>query len=208
MTQNQRKMTQNSILRRWLNNVDIFPPRLFLGLMNPVFDLLRAARCLLGYRQVDAEARFGMKDKAIHRLEAGHFKLLPREAFLLKARYQDEGVEFTDAADGHGPGVRWKVAGKVPGKDNPDFFGSRLFRAARGLANISQRKLADLANVDPSFIARLERDRFGSINEVTLRKIEVALRQLNIEITPETGSYGAGVRWISHPNERSQLSRD
>ncbi|EJK87340.1 Helix-turn-helix protein [Rhizobium sp. AP16] len=72
-------------------------------------------------------------------------------------------------------------------------------RAARGLANLSQRQLAEAADVDPSFIARLEKNRYGAINEVTLRKVEAGLRAHNVEMTPETLSKGAGVRWIVDP---------
>lgn len=130
-------------------------------------------------------------------LEAGNYKLLPREALILKGHYQKAGVEFIDAADGFGPGVRWKSPGKPPGEDKPDYFGSRTFRAARGLANVSQRRLAELADVDPSFIARLEKDKFGSINEETLAKLVDALKKLDVEIVPETHTEGAGVRWRS-----------
>jgi DNA-binding XRE family transcriptional regulator len=167
--------------------------------MNPVFPLLRAARCLLGLSQVEAAKEFDMKAKTIHLLEAGNYKLLPREALVLRGRYQDAGVEFTEAADSHGAGVRWNKPGNVLEDDTLDLFGSRIMRAARGLANLSQRQLADAAKVDPSFIARLENNKYGAINEVTLRKVEAGLRAYNVEIMQETQSVGAGVRWIIDP---------
>ncbi|MDJ1632165.1 MULTISPECIES: helix-turn-helix domain-containing protein [Rhizobium] len=167
--------------------------------MNQVFPLLRAARCLLGLSQVEAAKEFDIKAKTIHLLEAGNYKLLPREALVLRSRYQDAGVEFTEATDGYGAGVRWNKPGNVLDDDTLDFFGSRIMRAARGLANLSQRQLAEAADVDPSFIARLEKNRYGAINEVTLRKVEAGLRAHNVEMTPETLSKGAGVRWIVDP---------
>lgn len=164
--------------------------------MNQVFPLLRAARCLLGWSQVDAAKEFDMKAKTIHRLEAGNYLLLPRDALVLRSRYQDAGVEFTEAADDYGAGVRWSKPGRLLDDGTPDVFGSRTIAAARGLANLSQRELAEEAIVDPSFIARLEKNKYTAINEETLRKLEAGLRKKNVELTKETASVGAGVRWI------------
>lgn len=146
---------------------------------------------MLGYSQVGAEARFKLKSQSIYLLEAGKHKLLPRSAILLKESYEGEGIKFFVASDGFGPGIRWKT----PELGNADPFKSALFRAARGLLNISQRQLATDANVDPSFIARLENDKFSSINEATLQKVEWAILEKNVELIVETQSEGAGVRW-------------
>ncbi len=173
--------------------------------MNPVYPLLRAARCLLGLNQVEAAKEFDMKAKTIHRLEAGNFQLLPREALILKSRYQDAGVEFIDAADGYGVGVRWSKPGRLLDDGTPDVFGSRTILAARGLANLSQRELAEEAGVDPSFIARLEKNKYTAINEETLRKLEAGLRKKNVELTKETALVGAGVRWIVDPGNLARI---
>jgi glycine cleavage system aminomethyltransferase T len=45
----------------------------------------------------------------------------------------------------------------------------------------------------------LEKNRYGAINEVTLRKVEAGLRAHNVEMMSEMQSVGAGVRWIVDP---------
>lgn len=143
--------------------------------------------------------KFEIKAKSIHLLERGNYKLLPREALILKSHYQAAGVQFTEAGNGHGLGVRWSSPGAMLEDGTLDHFGSRVVRAARGLADLTQRQLADASGVDPSFIARLEKNKFGAVNEATMRKLEAGLRSKNVEMTPETLSVGAGVRWVVDP---------
>lgn len=147
--------------------------------------------------------RFEISAKTIQLIERGNYKLLPREALILKAHYQSAGVEFTDATSGHGAGVRWGSPGTVLEDGTLDHFGSRIVRAARGLSDLSQRQLAEAADVDQSFIARLEMNKYGAVNEATLRKLEAGLRTKNVEMTPETLSVGAGVRWVVDPEKLS-----
>ncbi|MBX4863718.1 helix-turn-helix domain-containing protein [Rhizobium bangladeshense] len=164
--------------------------------MNPVIPLLRAARFMLGWSQAEVGVATGIKAKTIQLIEGGKYKLLPREAWILKAHYQDAGVEFTEAGSGHGAGVRWSKPGTVLEDETLDHFGSRIIRASRGLADLSQRELAKAAGVDPSFIARLEKNRYDAVNERTLSSLVNGLRTKNVEMTSETTAFGAGVRWI------------
>ncbi|MGV1844400.1 helix-turn-helix domain-containing protein [Rhizobium sp. L80/93] len=176
--------------------------------MNPVIPLLRAARFLLGWSQADVALTLDIKPKTIQLIERGKYKLLPREAWILKAHYQKALVEFTDATPHHGAGVRWSVPGIKMEDEILDHFGGRIVRSARGLVDLSQRQLAEIAKIDPSFIARLETNRYGALNEATLKKLEVGLRSVNVEMTAETSLVGAGVRWITAPPEAASIYKD
>jgi hypothetical protein len=109
--------------------------------MDVLPEQFRAARGLLGYSQLGIEQLFDLSHRSVQILEAGKYKLLPREAYLLKAKYEAKGVEFTNPTHFFGAGVRWKVPRLDP-------FNGVLIRAARGLANISQPRLAALSDVD------------------------------------------------------------
>ncbi|MBY3117275.1 helix-turn-helix domain-containing protein [Rhizobium laguerreae] len=176
--------------------------------MNPVIPLLRAARFLLGWSQAEAGVEIGIKAKTIQLIEGGKYKLLPREAWILKAHYQQAGVEFTEAGGGHGAGIRWRKPGTVLEDETLDHFGSRIIRASRGLANLSQRELAKAAGVDPSFIARLEKNRYDAVNERALSSLIKGLQAKNVEMTSETTAFGAGVRWIKDISIEAQVDTE
>jgi hypothetical protein len=167
----------------------------FLRNMHPLLHLLRAARFLLGLKQglVDDECKF--TQRTVFKIEAGKHTRLPRTAFSLKHYYEAKGVEFVDAADGHGAGIRWKTVGPV------DPVRSHLFRAGRGLADLSQERVALQAGIDETFVNRLEKDTLKHINEESLQRYELFLRAKNVEITPASTNFGAGVRWIVHIEE-------
>lgn len=166
--------------------------------MHPLLHLLRAARYLLGLKQghVDEECQFSAR--TVFKLEAGKHSRLPRTAFTLKSYYESKGVEFVNATDVHGAGIRWRTPGEV------DPIRSKLFRAARGLADLSQESIALHAAIDENFVNRFEKDALKQINEDSLRKLEELLQSRNVQITPESISFGAGVRWISHVIEYSR----
>ncbi|MGO4137370.1 helix-turn-helix domain-containing protein [Rhizobium brockwellii] len=154
--------------------------------------LLRAARFLLGYSQSHVETSCKLSARFLITLENGTRQRLPGAALAVKAFYELHGVEFVDPGDGHGAGIRWKS----PLATDP--FEGQAFRAARGLADLSQEKLAEQAQVGRKFIALLERGELKSINLETLKKIELCLRDLNIEVKKGTSSHGAGARWINN----------
>lgn len=164
----------------------------FLRSMHPLLHLLRAARFLLGLKQghVDDECKF--TKRTVFKVEAGKHTRLPRTAFSLKHYYESKGVEFIDEVDGHGAGIRWKTVGPV------DPVRSHLFRAARGLADLSQESAALQAGIDETFINRLEKDALKHINNASLQRYEALLRSHNVEMTPSSADFGAGVRWITH----------
>ncbi|MBB3411902.1 DNA-binding XRE family transcriptional regulator [Rhizobium sp. BK316] len=144
----------------------------------------------MGYTQTGIEEVLELKKRSVYTLEARRYKLTPRFAFLLKDKYEEAGVEFTDAGGSFGPGIRWRN----PGKKDP--FKRVLLPAARGLANLSQAQLAKIADIDRNFIARLEQDDFDSVDMKKLARLEEALRVQNVEFVSETSTSGAGVRWI------------
>ncbi len=159
--------------------------------MYPLLDLLRSARFLLGLTQGQVEKACQLQPRFVYNLEGGKHVLMPRSALIIKAYYEREGVVFFDGTELHGSGIRWKA----PRNDDPTR--SKLFRAARGLADLSQDELANQSGVGRKFIATLEQDALVGINPERLRKLEEHLKALNIEMIPERGSVGAGVRWIS-----------
>lgn len=161
--------------------------------MDSLPDLLRAARCLLGYTQTGIEDVLKLKFRSVHTLEAHRYKLTPRFAYLLKDKYEEEGVEFTDANGSFGQGIRWRK----PGKKDP--YRRLMLPAARGLANLSQAQLAQISGLDKSFIARFERDDFAAVNSMKLVHLAEALTRNNVEFTSGTASFGDGVRWIKEP---------
>ncbi|TCA03827.1 helix-turn-helix domain-containing protein [Rhizobium leguminosarum] len=147
----------------------------------------------MGYTQTGIEELLQLKFRSVYTLEARRYKLLPRHAYLLKDKYEEEGVEFTNEGENFGQGIRWRV----PGRKDP--FKRLMLPAARGLANLSQAQLGKIANVDRSFIARLERDEFESLNLEKWLRLEGALKDTNVEFTVETSQNGAGVRWVKQP---------
>ncbi len=148
----------------------------------------RAARGLLGYSQLGVERLFELPHRLVQILEAGKYKLLPREAYILKAKYESRGVLFTAPSNTFGAGVRWK-------EPRLDPFDGVQTRGARGLVNISQPRLAALAHVDRNFITRVEQNRSDAVTEANLQKVRSTLIALGVEFVPEDGGMGAGVRW-------------
>lgn len=162
----------------------------FLRNMHPILHLLRAARYLLGLKQGHVDDECNFTKRTVFKLESGKHARLPRTAFALKHYYELKGVEFIDPIDGRGAGIRWRTGGPV------DPVRSHLFRAARGLADLSQESAALQAGIDESFINRLEKDALKHINSASLQSYEALLRSHNVEITPPSAVFGAGVRWI------------
>jgi len=63
------------------------------------------------------------------------------------------------------------------------------------MANLSMRDLQTKFGVNRNFVNRLETGLIGGLNLKTLKKLEQAFARLNIELTTESESWGAGVRW-------------
>jgi transcriptional regulator with XRE-family HTH domain len=153
---------------------------------------LRAARALLGKSQLAIEKDYELSYRSVQLLEAGKYKFLPREAYLLKAKYEALDVLFEPATSKAGVGVRWKTPRLDP------FQGVQI-RAGRGLANISQTQLARLAGVDRNFITRVEGNKSSAVTESSLTKVKMTLAELGVEFLPEDRGFGAGVRWKQPP---------
>jgi hypothetical protein len=88
----------------------------------------------------------------------------------------------------------------------------RQIAAARALANIGVQELAEAAGVTPRTIGRLEVDatitvadrrRHGCVSREIFDRVVAALRQRGIELLPEGGDYGSGVRWTAPRAKRS-----
>jgi DNA-binding XRE family transcriptional regulator len=91
-------------------------------------------------------------------------------------------------------------------------FHGRQIGAARALANVSVKELAEAAGVTHRTIGRLEVDdmisvapklRHGHVSGATFDKIIAALRDRGVELVAETDDHGAGARWIK-PRARRQ----
>ncbi len=157
---------------------------------------------MLGLKQGHVDDDCNFTKRTVFKVEAGKHSRLPRTAFSLKHYYECKGVEFVDAADGRGAGVRWKTVGPA------DPVRSHLFRAARGLADLSQESVALQAGIDETFVNRLEKDALKHINEESLHRYEMFLRAKNVEITPAGATFGAGVRWIANSEQPRSSERN
>ncbi|MBY5704134.1 helix-turn-helix transcriptional regulator [Rhizobium leguminosarum] len=149
----------------------------------------RAARALLGKDQEVVAAWLGLDRREVSRWEAAKYKLFSSDAEDLQKAFEKNGIEFLSATGAHGAGVRWRKPGQK------DRFRGAQFRAARAMANLAMRDLEAMFNVNRNFITRLETGLIGGLNLETLKRLEQAFTRLNIELTPESESWGAGVRW-------------
>lgn len=170
--------------------------------MDPLLHRLRAARFLLGLKQGFVDDECQLTKRTVFKIEAGKHAMLPRTAFSLKHYYESKGVEFVDAADGHGAGIRWRSVGPA------DPVGCHLYRAARGLAGLSQEQVAIQAGIDENFVNRLEKDALKHINRASLKRYRALLKSKNVEITPGGSTFGGGVRWIADIEEATATERD
>jgi len=67
-------------------------------------------------------------------------------------------------------------------------------RAARGLLDWSQTKLAEVAGVTLMTVKRIEGDESSRVSEETVEKVAEALRLADVQFIAENGG-GAGVRF-------------
>lgn len=150
---------------------------------------LRASRALLAKEQEAVALWVGLDRREVGGWEAGKYKLMSKVAFELRKAFEREGIDFLDAADGLGAGVRLRR----PDTDDP--HRSAQYRAARALANLSQAGVAKVAGVNRNFVARLELGEITGVNLATLEKLDQAYANLNILLLAETSTSGLGVRW-------------
>ena len=134
----------------------------------------------------------GLDRREVSRWEAAKYKLFSSDAEDLQKAFEKNGIEFLSATGGLGAGVRWRNPGQK------DRFRGAQFRAARAMANLSMREIQTMSDVNRNFITRLETGLVVGLNLETVKKLEQALARLNIELTPESESWGAGVRWTVH----------
>jgi hypothetical protein len=82
--------------------------------------------------------------------------------------------------------------------------------AARALAGLGIRELANAAGIAPRTLHRLEvggvihvseKKRHGHVQRAVWERIMAALATAGVELLSEAGSFGAGVRW-KKPRER------
>lgn len=83
-------------------------------------------------------------------------------------------------------------------------FDGRQLTAARALAELTVAELATAAGVTPRTIHRLEigavirvadKRRHGHVSRAVWDRIVSALSEHGVELVPESGDRGAGVRW-------------
>lgn len=92
--------------------------------------------------------------------------------------------------------------GEPPARSTP--FEASCFVQHVGWLTFPEESIALHAAIDENFVNRFEKDALKQINEDSLRKLEELLQSRNVQITPESISFGAGVRWISHVIEYSR----
>ncbi|WP_237357856.1 helix-turn-helix domain-containing protein [Rhizobium sp. N6212] len=138
-----------------------------------------------------------MDRREISRWEAARYKLFSSDAEDLQKAFEKNGIEFLPTTAARGAGVRWRKPG------HKDRFRGAQFRAARAMANQSMRDLQEISGVNRNFVTRLETGQIGGLNLETLKKLEQAFARLDIELTPESENWGAGVQWTI-PNPFSQ----
>ena len=63
------------------------------------------------------------------------------------------------------------------------------------MANLSMRDIDDTHGINRNFVTKLESGKIKALNLETIRSLEAAFRQENIELTREADAWGAGVRW-------------
>lgn len=131
----------------------------------------------------------GLDRREVSRWEAAKYKLFSSDAEDLQKAFEKNGIEFLQATGAQGAGVRWLKPGQR------DRFRGTQFRAARAMANLSMRDLQTTSGVNRNFVTRLETGLIGALNLETLKELEQAFARLNIELTAETETWGAGVRW-------------
>ncbi|NTH25635.1 helix-turn-helix domain-containing protein [Agrobacterium rhizogenes] len=150
---------------------------------------LRAARALLDKSQEDVAGWVNLDQQEISRWEGAKYKLLSSDGVELQKAFEKKGIEFLPASETMGAGVRWRKPG------TEDKFRRAQFRAARAMANLSMRDIEDTYRVNRNFVTKLENGKIKALNLETIRSLEAAFRQENIELTPEADAWGAGVRW-------------
>jgi transcriptional regulator with XRE-family HTH domain len=91
-------------------------------------------------------------------------------------------------------------------------FDGRQLTAARALAGLTLRELAQAAKVTKGTVNRIElagmvhlaaKQRHGHVAQATWDKIADVLAQHGVELTTEGAGHGAGVRW-SAPRDRRE----
>lgn len=151
---------------------------------------LRAARALLDVDQVVVSGWADLDRRELSGWEHAKYKLRSSDAEKLQKTFEERNIEFLSASEGKGAGVRWRE----PGRE--DRHRGAQFRAARAMANLSMRDLEHLSGVNRNFIWRLERGKVGPLNVEFIGKLEASFRKKNIDLVPEDGRSGAGVRWL------------
>ncbi|MGO8235346.1 helix-turn-helix domain-containing protein [Rhizobium ruizarguesonis] len=131
----------------------------------------------------------GLDRREVSRWEAARYKLFSSDAEDLQKAFEKNGIEFLPATGTQGAGVRWLKPGQK------DRYRGAQFRSARAMANLSMRDLQATSGVNRNFVTRLETGLIGALNLETLKKLEQAFARLNIELTTEAETWGAGVRW-------------
>ncbi len=161
---------------------------------------LRASRALLAKEQEVVAGWVGLDRREVGGWEACKYKLMSKVAIDLRKAYERAGIDFIDAGDGLGAGVRLRA----PATDDP--HKSAQYRAARALTNLSQADVAKVAGVNRNFVARLELGEIIGVNLATLAKLDQAYSKLDILLLAETSDSGVGVRWRSEasgpPNKK------
>jgi hypothetical protein len=93
-----------------------------------------------------------------------------------------------------------------------DAHDGKQLAAARALAGLGIRELAAAAQTTPKTIHRLEKGgvihvsekkRHGCVQRAVWAQIVAALAAAGVELLPDNGNHGSGVRWVAPRTRRA-----
>lgn len=153
----------------------------------PTDSQIRAARSMLGLRQIDLAALASITRSVLLGLEHPDRKFPDQLALSqLRRALLSEGLVLLDETATEGEGVRWaKPTGKV---------WVDCLRPARAMLGCTLNNLSDASRVDRYVIARLESANRKRINERSATRLRKVLFEMGVILLNEEADLGIGVR--------------
>ena len=142
---------------------------------------------MLKLKQEELAVKAGIKRSVLQVLEDAN-RELPETKVLekLRALLEAEGLEFLEATESQGDGIRWQ---KPTGASWVD-----QLRHARLMLGMTLDELAEKSDVSKYTILRLESGTIKRRRETAAREVRKALAEHGAIIDPESRDAGAGVR--------------
>ncbi|WP_430254666.1 helix-turn-helix domain-containing protein [Neorhizobium sp. DAR64872/K0K18] len=148
----------------------------------------RAARALIGEDQATIASVAGVGPRVVMKLEGAGYREPTEAAHKVWLFYEDRGLEFLDAANGLGPGVRWRDRGIR------DIFNRRHLQAGRVAADLRQSDFASKLNVTRNYITKFESGILKVPPREFLALAFTVLEREGIQFLNDTKDSGFGIR--------------